>query len=107
MVSQISPIADVAEFMDRFPLKKVKLLGGKIGEVHLELFTLISRVPFFLLPTNFENLKENVQQLSEKWSCQTAGDVQKIPIEVLISSFGVRLGNYLYKAVRGIYEDKG
>ena len=47
------------------------------------------------------------QQLHEKWDCQTAGDVQKIPIGVLIGSFGIRLGNYLYKAVRGIHMEKG
>jgi nucleotidyltransferase/DNA polymerase involved in DNA repair len=47
------------------------------------------------------------QQLHAKWGCQTAGDVQKLPIEDLIGSFGARFGNYLYKAVRGIYMEKG
>ncbi|KAH7420739.1 hypothetical protein KP509_13G019900 [Ceratopteris richardii] len=63
--------------MDVLPLKKVKLLGGKVGE-----------------------------ELSIKWNCKTAGEVQKIPLNALLASFGDRLGNYVYKAVRGIHEDK-
>ncbi|KAI5067385.1 hypothetical protein GOP47_0017913 [Adiantum capillus-veneris] len=67
----------VSDLMNALPLKKVKLLGGKIGE-----------------------------ELSEKWNCKTAGDAQKVPLKSLLASFGDRLGNYVYRAVRGIHEDK-
>ncbi|KAJ7552061.1 hypothetical protein O6H91_06G040100 [Diphasiastrum complanatum] len=67
----------VPELMQKFPLKKIKMLGGKLGE-----------------------------ELKEKWSCETAGDVQAVPLGSLIFCFGERLGNYIFKAVRGIYADK-
>lgn len=67
----------IADLMDTLPLKKVKLLGGKIG-----------------------------QELFDKWGCTTAGEAQKVPLQSLLTLCGDRLGHYVFRAIRGIQEDK-
>jgi nucleotidyltransferase/DNA polymerase involved in DNA repair len=76
-VKQIPPRA-VPGLMQMLPLRKIKLLGGKLGE-----------------------------EMKQKWGCLTAGDAQQIPQAELMACFGERLGTYAWKAVRGFQADKG
>ncbi|KAL3690645.1 hypothetical protein R1sor_004296 [Riccia sorocarpa] len=71
------PPRAVAGLMQSMPLKKVKLLGGKLGE-----------------------------EMTKKWSISTAGEAQALPLASLVACFGERLGNYIWHAVRGIQADK-
>ncbi|KAL2623530.1 hypothetical protein R1flu_003735 [Riccia fluitans] len=71
------PPRAVAGLMQSMPLKKVKLLGGKLGE-----------------------------EMTKKWGISTAGEAQSLPLAALVGCFGERLGNYIWHAVRGIQADK-
>jgi DNA polymerase eta len=72
------PPRAVPGLMQMLPLRKIKLLGGKLGE-----------------------------EMKQKWGCLTAGDAQQIPQAELMACFGERLGTYAWKAVRGFQADKG
>ncbi|KAG6541300.1 hypothetical protein Mapa_017353 [Marchantia paleacea] len=63
--------------MQSMPLRKVKLLGGKLGE-----------------------------EMTKKWGVSTAGEAQAVPLASLVGCLGERLGNYVWNAVRGIQADK-
>ncbi|OAE30486.1 hypothetical protein AXG93_3902s1030 [Marchantia polymorpha subsp. ruderalis] len=71
------PPRAVPYLMQSMPLRKVKLLGGKLGE-----------------------------EMTEKWGVSTAGEAQAVPLPALVGCFGERLGNYVWNAVRGIQNDK-
>ncbi|CAK9270660.1 unnamed protein product [Sphagnum jensenii] len=71
------PPRAVPGLMQMLPLRKIKLLGGKLGE-----------------------------EMKQKWGCLTAGDAQQIPQAELMACFGERLGTYAWKAVRGFQADK-
>lgn len=67
------PPRAVPGLMKALPLKKIKLLGGKLGE-----------------------------EMTKKWGCTTAGEAQQIPHAALVACFGDRLGTYAWKAVQGL-----
>lgn len=48
-----------------------------------------------------------LQEMTQKWGIQTAGEAQALSIRTLVSTFGERQGNYVWNAVRGIQADKG
>ncbi|KAG0625135.1 hypothetical protein M758_2G030400 [Ceratodon purpureus] len=71
------PPRSVPGLMKDLPLKKIKLLGGKLGE-----------------------------EMKKKWGCTTAGEAQQIPQAALVACFGDRLGTYAWKAVQGLKAEK-
>ncbi|CAM6096420.1 unnamed protein product [Calypogeia fissa] len=73
----VIPPRAVPGLMQTIPLKKMRLLGGKLGE-----------------------------ELTQKWGFSTAGDAQGLSITTLVGCFGERQGNYVWNAVRGIQADK-
>ncbi|CAM6090320.1 unnamed protein product [Calypogeia fissa] len=73
----VIPPRAVPGLMKTIPLKKMRLLGGKLGE-----------------------------ELTQKWGFSTAGEAQALSITTLVGCFGERQGNYVWNAVRGIQADK-
>ncbi|CAI6000181.1 unnamed protein product, partial [Closterium sp. NIES-64] len=82
-ITAVPPRA-VPALMEDVPLKKIRNLGGKLGQVLWEGW----------------GAGGDLQAMG----CATAGQAQVLELPDLIARFGERLGNYVWRAVRGLDE---